>query len=125
MTWRVEVSSRACAFGDGDAFTGYHRDTLFPESVRAGAADPHSRPLRGLCSESQGLVLAGHTHCGQLRVPVLGPIWVPSKAPREATCGTYREGNLTLWVSAGLGTSIAPLRFWAPARWDVVKIRGK
>ena len=67
-------------------------------------------------------MLAGHTHCGQLRIPGLGPFWVPSTAPRAATCGAYQEGNLALWVSAGLGTSLAPLRFWAPAQWDVVTI---
>ena len=124
---RLEASGRAlCVRGIGDAFTGHHRETPFPEGCegREQLTLTHD-PFAAFALNLKGLALAGHTHCGQVRMPGLGPLWVPSNAPRAATCGEYREGNLTLWVSAGLGTSLAPLRFWAPAQWDVVTIHQK
>jgi len=56
------------------------------------------------------LSLAGHTHGGQVKLPFLGPIWLP-----EGT-GGYQEGwyekkSSKLYVSRGLGTSILPIRF--------------
>ena len=124
---RLEASGRSlCVRGIGDAFTGYHRETPFPEDCEGrGRLTLTHDPFAAFALNLEGLVLAGHTHCGQVRMPGLGPLWVPSNAPRAATCGAYREGNLTLWVSAGLGTSLAPLRFWASAQWDVVTIPKK
>jgi len=124
---RLEAAGRSlCVRGLGDAFTGYHRETLFPEDCEGrGQLTLTHDPFAAFALNLEDLVLAGHTHYGQLRVPGLGPLWVPSKAPRAATCGAYRDGNLVLWVSAGLGTSLAPLRFWASAQWDVVTIPQK
>ena len=124
---RLRASGRSlCVRGIGDAFTGHHRKTRFPEGCEGrGQLTLTHDPFAAFVLNLEGLVLAGHTHCGQVRMPGLGPLWVPSTAPRTATCGEYREGNLTLWVSAGLGTSLAPFRFWAPAQWDVVTIHQK
>lgn len=60
----------------------------------------------------RGLVVAGHTHCGQIVLPIIGP-------PVEATharsrCGIIRDGDRTTVVTAGTGTSVLPLRFAAP-----------
>ena len=49
------------------------------------------------------LMLAGHTHCGQAR-------WLQPRAP----CGVMRRDGHVMVVSAGLGTSIAPVRLGAP-----------
>ena len=38
-----------------------------------------------------GLVISGHTHCGQISFPYVGPIWIPSEVPREAHCGLYKD----------------------------------
>lgn len=60
------------------------------------------------------LVLAGHTHCGQVSVPLLGPPVVPSRYGRRFLCGIVREGARTSVITAGLGTSGLPIRFGAP-----------
>jgi uncharacterized protein len=62
------------------------------------------------------LVLAGHTHCGQMVVPWLGPL---SRVPRARYgCGWTRDRDRLNLVTAGVGTSILPLRLGAdPDMW--------
>ena len=70
----------------------------------------------------EGLVIAGHTHCGQVSLPLIGAIWVPSIAPRNATCGLYQDENITLYVTSGVGTSILPIRYGAQSHWDFINL---
>ena len=90
-----------CLRGLGDAYSGSFRYIDFPDECEgskklsflhdpAGAFHPLMR----------GYVLAGHTHCGQINLPVLGPIWVPSAAPPEAWCGSYTSEQITLHVTS-------------------------
>lgn len=61
------------------------------------------------------LLLAGHTHCGQLVLPWLGP--PVEVSARRYRCGAVREGGRLTIVTAGTGTSIVPLRLGAPPDW--------
>lgn len=58
------------------------------------------------------LVLTGHAHGGQIRLPFIGPIYSPSQGlfPKY-TSGLYEEGGTNMYVSRGIGNGIAPLRF--------------
>jgi predicted MPP superfamily phosphohydrolase len=49
------------------------------------------------------LMLAGHVHGGQIRFPVLGSVFVPSRFGRRYDCGTFHEPPTLLHVSRGLG----------------------
>lgn len=60
------------------------------------------------------LTLAGHTHGGQLRLPLIWPAFVPSGYGARFAYGHIREGGRDMIVSGGLGTSIVPLRFGVP-----------
>lgn len=60
------------------------------------------------------LVLAGHTHCGQIVFPWIGPVETGSDYGRDYLCGLVRDGPKTLVVTAGVGTSHVPLRIGAP-----------
>ena len=63
-------------------------------------------------------MLAGHTHCGQIRLPLIGALSTMSAYGDRYACGPIRENGRTLIVSAGLGTSILPLRLGAvPDMW--------
>ena len=63
-------------------------------------------------------MLAGHTHCGQIRLPLIGAVSTMSTYGDRYACGLIRENGRTLIVSAGLGTSILPLRLGAvPDMW--------
>lgn len=59
------------------------------------------------------LVLAGHTHGGQLHVPLLEHLWLPAMTGRFVH-GMYLTRGMPLYVSAGLGESGPPLRFARP-----------
>lgn len=72
-----------------------------------------------------GLVLAGHTHCGQIVLPLVGALYVPSRHGGRFRCGVYRKGGQLLVVSAGVGTSILPLRFGAPPDIWVIDISSR
>jgi predicted MPP superfamily phosphohydrolase len=60
------------------------------------------------------LTLSGHTHGGQIRVPVIWPVFVPSKYGARFAYGHVVESGRHLIVSGGLGTSIIPARFGVP-----------
>lgn len=67
-----------------------------------------------------GLVVAGHTHCGQIVLPWLGAIATASRYGQRYRCGVIRDGRRTMIVTAGIGTSIMPLRLGArPDLWVI------
>lgn len=59
-------------------------------------------------------VLAGHTHGGQLRVPWVGPIIVPSRFGRRFDVGHFKIARTHLLVSAGVGADAPPFRAFCP-----------
>ena len=63
-----------------------HTPDRFPAAVRDGVP----------------LVLAGHTHGGQVRIPGVGPVYAPSVHGVRYASGRYRKGKTTLVVSRGL-----------------------
>ncbi|MGI8816418.1 MAG: metallophosphoesterase [Pseudonocardia sp.] len=77
---------------------------------------PEPRVLDGFAGDGYDLVLAGHTHGGQLRLPGYGAIVTNCGLDRSRARGASRWGAWTwLHVSAGMGTSpYAPVRFACP-----------
>jgi predicted MPP superfamily phosphohydrolase len=69
-----------------------------------------------------GLMLAGHTHCGQVRLFGWAPV-TNSAYGQKYVCGLARERGNTLIVTAGLGTSIIPFRLGAPPDIWLVEVR--
>jgi predicted MPP superfamily phosphohydrolase len=60
------------------------------------------------------LTIAGHTHGGQVRLPLVGRLKVPSGYGQRYAAGYIREGGKALFVSTGIGTSMLPVRFGVP-----------
>ena len=60
------------------------------------------------------LTFAGHTHGGQIRVPLIWPAFVPSRYGKRYAYGHVIERERHLIVSGGLGTSIIPARLGVP-----------
>jgi len=86
-------------------------------TLRLGVThSPEPRVLDSFAADGYDLVLAGHTHGGQLRLPGYGAIVTNCELDRTRARGASRWGAHTwLHVSAGLGTSpYAPVRFACP-----------
>ena len=71
------------------------------------------------------LMLAGHTHCGQISLPLIGPVSTMSRHGRRYACGPVREEGKTLIVGSGLGTSLLPLRIGAPPEIWLIELGPK
>ncbi len=86
-----------------------------------------------------GVFLAGHTHGGQVRLPLLGAVWAPGPVDGEELSPTYHRlsdlfpelrgqtisglsqvGDWYTHTSAGLGTQFLPIRFLCPAEVTVI-----
>jgi predicted MPP superfamily phosphohydrolase len=73
-------------------------------------------------------VLAGHTHGGQVRLPFLGALTTRDSLGAHYDFGRFDfpsptpRGLTTLYINAGVGTSVLPVRFWCPPRFAVVEM---
>jgi predicted MPP superfamily phosphohydrolase len=68
------------------------------------------------------LQLSGHSHGGQVRVPFVGPLWLPDLGKRYVW-GLYKIGRLTLYTNPGLGTVGAPVRMNCPPEITFLTVR--
>lgn len=60
------------------------------------------------------LYLTGHTHGGQIRLPVLGAVKHNANCPREYRHGLWKHGSMTGYTTAGVGCSSLPIRYNCP-----------
>ena len=60
------------------------------------------------------LMLSGHSHGGQIRLPGIGPLVLPPMG-KSYPHGLYRDGKLQLYVNRGIGTVGVPLRLNCPS----------
>ena len=87
----------------------YHSPELMPQAVGHGI----------------DLYLCGHTHGGQVRLPLIGPLLTSSQLGRRYVMGSYHEGRTHLYVSRGVGLeglSAPRVRFLAPPEITLVTI---
>ena len=69
------------------------------------------------------LYLAGHTHGGQIRLPLLGAISKNAKCSREQAMGLWRHEALYGYTSPGLGSTDLPVRFNCPPEATLITLR--
>ena len=67
------------------------------------------------------LTLAGHTHGGQIRIPLFGPIFTCSKYYDKYAYGLIEENGKKLITTRGIGVSILPIRFNCPPEIVVIE----
>ena len=68
------------------------------------------------------LTVAGHTHGGQVYVPLVGRPVVPSEFDDRYAIGFIREEGRVMYVSSGVGTSILPVRFLVPPEITLLEL---
>jgi predicted MPP superfamily phosphohydrolase len=94
-------------------------------SYRFGVGVVHSPdPMPELAALGWDLVVYGHTHGGQVRMPVVGALITNSDVPRRLVSGLVRLGWTYAHISRGLGTSkYAPFRFLCRPEATVLELR--
>jgi predicted MPP superfamily phosphohydrolase len=84
-----------------------HDPVLFPEAAEHGV----------------DLVLSGHTHGGQVAVPMLARKLNLARLITRFTSGVYQQGRTTLYVNRGLGTTGPPVRLAVAPEIAVLTLR--
>lgn len=110
--------------GIADAWTG---EPNFGEALDgAGGRDTivisHSPDPFSDMPDGPALMLAAHSHCGQVSLPLIGRPVLPINNPRYA-CHLVEENGKTMYVTAGIGTSILPVRFLNPPEIVLINLR--
>ena len=100
--------------GDGDIIALEHSPEILP--VISGELS---------ISPSLKLILAAHTHGGQVRLPILGSPIVPSMFGQRYAYGHIKQNDVDMFVTSGIGTSILPIRFMTPPEIVVLTIRAE
>ncbi|MBC7797853.1 MAG: metallophosphoesterase [Pyrinomonadaceae bacterium] len=96
----------------GDIIVLSHNPDIFPI---INTANPISDDFR--------LLLAGHTHGGQVNFPFFGALVVPSDYGQKYAKGHVVENGKHLFVTSGIGMSVFPVRFRVPPEISVVIVR--
>ena len=68
------------------------------------------------------LIVAGHTHGGQVYLPFIGRLIIPSRFKDRFAIGHIFENDKHMYVSPGIGTSILPVRFLVPPEISVLHL---
>ena len=79
-----------------------------------------------VASEHMDLYCAGHTHGGQVALPLYGALITLSKYGKRYEAGLYHEKDTWLYVNRGIGMDggFAPrVRFWSVPELTVIDIR--
>lgn len=71
------------------------------------------------------LLLAAHTHGGQVRFPVIGSVIHPSNYGQRYARGHIYENGHHLFVTTGIGTSIVPVRFNVPPEIVLLTVKSQ
>jgi predicted MPP superfamily phosphohydrolase len=69
-------------------------------------------------------IFAGHSHAGQIRLPVIGPLVVPSRYGRRFDHGRFIVNGTHLFVTAGIGSAEPPIRLWCHPDVLIVDVAG-
>jgi predicted MPP superfamily phosphohydrolase len=93
--------------GDGPTVLLMHRPESFEQAVSLGFP----------------LVLAGHTHGGQIALPTRRGQWNMARFATPLTRGLFRKGLTTMYVNRGLGVGGPALRFNCPREISTIELR--
>jgi predicted MPP superfamily phosphohydrolase len=72
--------------------------------------------------QSVKLMLSGHTHGGQIRLPFIGAMQLPPMGKKYVE-GWFQRGGLQLYVNRGLGAVGVPFRFDCPPEITLFTLR--
>jgi predicted MPP superfamily phosphohydrolase len=68
------------------------------------------------------LYLCGHTHAGQIRLPIIGEVLQNAACPKAYAQGEWRHDQMQGHTSAGVGCSVVPVRYNCPPEIPVIEL---
>jgi uncharacterized protein len=126
-TWTIDArGTRFCVLGMRDE--AYRKRSTVKELDLAPPGVPlivltHEPDAFATLDQRALLTLAGHTHGGQVDLPLLGRRVVPSRFGARYAAGEVIENGRLLFVTTGVGTSIIPVRFRVPPEIALLTLR--
>jgi predicted MPP superfamily phosphohydrolase len=113
VTLTLPDSDRAIAMGGTSAPWGPSLDPAQMPAADLRIVLSHTPDLfyRVASWNAVDLMLCGHNHGGQVRLPLVGPVLMPSRYSRRFDRGFFRRGRTCMYVSHGLGAK-------HPVRWN-------
>lgn len=81
--------------------------------------------IKEVAEREVDLYLAGHTHGGQVALPIYGALMTLSKYGKTYESGLFRERDTWLYVNRGIGMEgrhTPPVRFWAPPELTLIEV---
>ena len=99
-------------YGDTEGVMRRHLTELIADNENFNLLLSHRPELLGVYADFDvDLVLSGHAHGGQFRLPFVGGLYAPNQGLMpEIDAGLYTEDNTKLIVSRGIGNSLFPFR---------------
>ena len=107
----AELKQMADMSGDGKIILLQHSPDVFPIVTGELSISP-----------DLALFLAGHTHGGQVWLPIFGRPIVPSTFGQKYAYGHVSEKDVDLFVTSGIGMSVFPIRFLVPPEIVVLTV---
>ncbi len=104
-----------CMFGAGDA-SAYQPQMDYYNLVLCHEPDVFAQ------MQDVDLMLSGHTHGGQVRLPFIGAAALPGLG-KTYVSGLYEEGNGRIYVNRGLGTTILQLRLMCTPEITILTLK--
>jgi predicted MPP superfamily phosphohydrolase len=129
----IHIGSTKIELREIDNFFGYRRKSIeFPkcgtDSVDLRIMFTHS-PARWLVDSASAhhydIFLGGHSHGGQVAPGIPGWTLIMSRIQTPYVSGFYTVGSMLVSVTNGIGLTVAPLRFQAPAEISVIVLRSR
>jgi len=125
--------ARVWLAGVEDPYAGEpNPEAAIPKSIRNVPGEPvillchgpdyANELLAQPAGQAVSLMLSGHTHGGQIRLPYFGPLRLPPMG-QEYVEGWFKLGAMQLYVNRGLGTVGLPFRFNCPPEISLLTLR--
>ena len=132
--------------GETITLAGLNDPGMYKENLYVENKDVVDRKLSTLCANDDGytvllshrpemfetyarydlnLVLCGHAHGGQIRLPQIGGLFAPGQGFLPAyDAGEFSRADTTMIISRGIGNSIFPIRINNPPELVIVQLQG-
>ena len=104
------------------AVTGVEKD--IPKILLAHSPDIVNNS-EDIEKEKVDLILVGHTHGGQVKIPFLRPFWTPTENRGKYASGLFEINDTYLYVNRGIGTTVLPIRFNCSLEVTMIELRKK